>query len=77
MASMKLILAALIAAVITTSAQGQTFEQVKACAVDAFRYCIKDAESLDMSAIKACLAANRLKISHKCREMLRTHGNTS
>ena len=59
----------------TGAAEAQTFEQAKACAGDAFHFCMADAETLNMDAIKSCLIINRLKISQKCREILKTHGS--
>ena len=72
---MKITIAIIIASLIAISiAKGQTFEEITACAGDAFHFCKREAKSLDMAGIKRCLVSHRKKISYRCRDTLEKHG---
>ncbi len=60
-----LVLAIGIAAAATARAEEGTYEQRVACTPDAFRLC--GDQIPDIAAVKACMIANRTKLSTACR----------
>ncbi|MES2751691.1 MAG: hypothetical protein V4661_10000 [Pseudomonadota bacterium] len=53
--------------------RGGTAEEQKACSPDVSRYCRAVMNDGDLT-ILGCLQANRPKISKKCDQVLRSHG---